>query len=146
MKFLFVCYGNICRSPIAEFVFKYITKGEDFYITSKAVSSEELGNPIYPPAKTVMRKNNIPFDEHYATKMTANDLEEFDYILCMDALNMRLIKALGNTNNVYKLLDFTKNPHDVADPWYSGDFDTAFDDIMQGCQALYQFIKDQKAK
>lgn len=144
MKFLFVCYGNICRSPIAEFVFKQITKGEDYYITSKAVSSEELGNPIYPPAKEVMRKNNIAFDEHYATKMTAEDLKEFDYVLCMDSLNMRLIKALGNSNNVYKLLDFTPNPHDVADPWYSGDFDTAFDDIMQGCKALYKFVKKNK--
>lgn len=144
MKFLFVCYGNICRSPIAEFVFKEITKGEGYYIISKAVSSEELGNPIYPPAKAVMRKNNIPFDEHYATKMTVEDLNEFDYVLCMDTLNMRLIKALGKTNNVYKLLDFTDNPHDVADPWYSGDFDTAFNDIMQGCKALYEFVKKNK--
>ena len=146
MKFLFVCHGNICRSPIAEFVFKEITKGEDFYITSKAVSSEELGNPIYPPAKAVMRKNNIPFDEHYATKMTSKDLEEFDYILCMDDLNMRIIKTMGNSNNVYKLLDFTKKPHNVADPWYSGDFDMAFDDIMQGCKALYEFIKNERVK
>ncbi len=144
MKFLFVCYGNICRSPIAEFVFKEITKGENYYITSKAVSTEELGNPIYPPAKAVMRKNNIPFDEHYATKMTAADLKEFDYILCMDALNMRIIKTMGQSDNVYKLLDFTSDPHDVADPWYSGDFDKAFDDIMQGCKALYKFIKDKK--
>ena len=144
MKFLFVCYGNICRSPIAEFVFKDITKGEDYYIASKAVSSEEVGNPIYPPAKEVMLKNNIPFEEHYAKKMSAEDLKKFDYILCMDSINLRLIKELGKSDNVYKLLDFTANPHDIADPWYNGDFDKAFDDIQKGCKALYKFVKKNK--
>lgn len=142
-KFLFVCHGNICRSPLAEFVFKNITKGEDYIIDSKALSTEELGNPIYPPSKEQLIKNNIPFEDHRSTEMTREDLDYYDYIVYMDQRNLKLLNLLGKSEKIHRLLDFTSTPHDIEDPWYTGNFEKVFDEIMQGCKGLYDFVKNK---
>ncbi len=143
-KVLFLCHGNICRSPIAEFVMKDISRGEDIYIDSAAVSREEIGNPIYPPAKKILREKNIPFDDHRARQMTRADYEEFDYIVVMEEYNMpRLLRIIGSDDRdkVSRLLDFTDIPGDIEDPWYSGNFEKVYEQIKYGCEALLQKIK-----
>ena len=143
-KVMFLCHGNICRSPMAEFVFKNMTKGEDIYIESKAVSREEIGNDIYPPAKRKMKEKGIPFSPHSARQVTREDYENFDYIIVMESYNLpRLMRIIGEDNKkkVSRLLDFTDTPGDISDPWYSGDFETAFREITRGCQALLKTIK-----
>ena len=143
-KVLFLCHGNICRSPIAEFVMKDLSRGEDIYIESAAVSREEIGNPIYPPAKRILREKNIPFDDHRARQITPADYDEFDYIVIMEEYNMpRLLRIIGSDdkNKVSRLLDFTDTPGDIEDPWYSGNFEKVFEQIKYGCEALLQKIK-----
>ena len=142
-KVLFLCHGNICRSPIAEFVMKDLSRGEDIYIESAAVSREEIGNPIYPPAKRILREKNIPFDDHRARQITPADYDEFDYIVIMEEYNMpRLLRIIGSDdkNKVSRLLDFTDTPGDIEDPWYSGNFEKVFEQIKYGCEALLQKI------
>ena len=144
IKVLFLCHGNICRSPIAEFVMKDLSRGYDIYIESAAVSREEIGNPIYPPAKRILRENNIPFDDHRARQITPADYDEFDFIVIMEEYNMpRLLRIIGSDdkNKVYRLLDFTDTPGDIEDPWYSGNFEKVFRQIKYGCEALLQKIK-----
>ncbi len=143
VKVMFLCHGNICRSPMAEFIFKDMTKGMDIYIESKAVSREEIGNPIYPPAAQTLRKHNIPFGRHAARQITRADYEEFDYIIVMEQYNMpRLLRIIGSDdqNKVYRLLDFTDTPKDIEDPWYSGNFEKVFEEITLGCKALLQKV------
>ena len=143
-KVLFLCHGNICRSPIAEFVMKDISHGEDIYIESKAVSREEIGNPIYPPAQKILKQKGIPFDDHRASQVTRADYEEFDYIIVMEEYNMpRLMRIIGSDDEckVSRLLDFTDNPKDIEDPWYSGNFEKVFDEIKLGCEALLTHLK-----
>lgn len=144
-KVLFLCHGNICRSPIAEFVMKDISHGEDIYIESAAVSREEIGNPIYPPAKRILQQKGIPFDDHRAQQITRADYDEFDYIVVMEEYNMpRLLRIIGSDdqNKVSKLLDFTDTPGDIEDPWYSGNFEKVFEQIKYGCEALLRKIKE----
>ena len=143
-KVLFLCHGNICRSPIAEFVMKDISRGCDIYIESAAVSREEIGNPIYPPAKKILLQKGIPFDGHRARQITRADYDEFDYIVVMEQYNMpRLLRIIGSDdkNKVYRLLDFTNTPGDIEDPWYSGNFEKVYEQIKYGCEALLQKIK-----
>lgn len=143
-KILFLCHGNICRSPIAEFVMKDISKGYDIYIESKAVSREEIGNPIYPPAERILRQKGIPFDDHRASQVTRADYDEFDYIVIMEQYNMpRLLRIIGSDdeNKVCRLLDFTDTPGDIEDPWYSGNFEKVYNEIKYGCEALLDKIK-----
>ncbi len=143
IKVMFLCHGNICRSPMAEFIFKDMTKGMDIYIESKAVSREEIGNPIYPPAAQTLKKHNIPFGRHAARQITRADYEEFDYIIVMEQYNMpRLLRIIGSDdqNKVYRLLDFTDTPKDIEDPWYSGNFEKVFEEITLGCKALLQKV------
>ena len=141
IKILFLCHGNICRSPIAEFVFKNLMKDykEGFYVDSKAVSRDEIGNGIYPPAQKKLREKNIPFDNHRSTQITLEDYNNFDYIIVMEEYNIpRLMRIIGEDvdNKVYKILDFTDTPGDIEDPWYTGNFDETYDDILEGCRAL----------
>lgn len=146
-KVMFLCHGNICRSPIAEFVFKDMAKGYDVFAESKAVSREEIGNDIYPPAKEVLRRHSIPFSHHAARQVTRQDYEDFDYIIIMESYNMpRLLRIIGedDENKVFRLLDFTDRPRDIEDPWYSGNFEKVFSEIQEGCSALLEHLKENK--
>lgn len=145
---LFVCYGNICRSPMAEFIFKDMIRKrgieDKFYVQSAATSTEEIwggrGNPIYSPARAELAKRGIPFDSSKrAVQVTKDDYEKYDYIICMESMNVRdLMRIIGfdKDKKVKKLLDFTNHGGDIADPWYSGDFTATYNDIVAGCEAF----------
>lgn len=141
---LFLCHGNICRSPIAEYVMKHLCRGrDDIYIESKAVSSEEIGNPIYPKAAATLKKYGIPFSEHRARQIVSQDYNNFDYIIVMEQYNLpRLFRIIGEDkdNKVYRLLDFTNTTGDIEDPWYTGNFDKVYTQIEQGCKGLLEKI------
>lgn len=150
-KILFVCLGNICRSPMAEFIMKALVEskglGDEFYIESAATSREELGNPVYPPVKRVLEKRGINCTAKRARQITAQDGDKFDYIICMDSSNVsntkRILSSI-NHSKIYKLLDFTAAPRDVADPWYTGNFSATENDVDLGCNGLLQFILSKK--
>ena len=142
MNIVFVCHGNICRSPIAEFVFKDLIRKEGlekaYEITSAGVSSEEQGNDIYPPAKAVMRRHGIPFSSHTAHRITDEEFAASDLVIALDSSNLAALhRRFGEDSRIRMLLD-----RDVADPWYTDDFDTAFSDIENGCISL---LMDTKA-
>ena len=145
-KILFVCHGNICRSPMAEFLMKELVEkkglGERFYIESAATSTEEIGNGVYPPVRRILNARGIDCTNKRARQMTASDYEKFDYIICMDQNNLRNMKYIvsDTCGKVSRLLDFTNNPHDVADPWYTGDFELTERDVENGCNALLEFL------
>ncbi len=144
MRILFVCHGNICRSPMAEFIMKALIHSQglerQYFIESAAVSSEETGNPIYPPAKRCLVQHGVPFDNgKRARQITLADYDRFDRIICMDASNLRLIRRIIPSDPDYKihlLMSYTGRGRDVADPWYTGDFEEAFQDILEGCEAM----------
>ena len=143
-RILFICHGNICRSPMAEFILKALVKARGleghFFIESAAVSSEETGNPIYPPAKRCLTQHGVPFDNaKTARQITRSDYVRFDRIICMDASNLRLIKRIIPSDpegKIHLLMSYTGHGRDVADPWYTGDFEEAFQDILEGCEAM----------
>ena len=150
ISILFVCHGNICRSPMAEFIMKELVRErkmeKDFYIESAATSTEEIGNGVYPPVKRILKQRGIDCSGKHARQMVRGDYDKFDYIVCMDGKNLRNMGYIvADTQNKYKrLLDYTENPHDVADPWYSGDFLTTEKDIESGCKALFDHIINNK--
>ncbi len=148
-KILFICHGNICRSPMAEFIFKKMVKEKgienEFFISSCATSTEEIwngiGNPVYPPAREELLKHGITCDGKRAVQLTKSDYDKYDMLICMDSRNVRnALAILGGdpSNKLIKLMDLTDKGGDVTDPWYSGDFTTAYQDIYLGCQALIQ--------
>ena len=145
-KILFVCHGNICRSPMAEFLMKELVRENglenDFYIESAATSTEEIGNGVYPPVKHILTARGIDCSQKRARQMTRTDYDKFDYIVCMDSKNLRNMGyiAADNKNKYSRLLDYTAHPHDVADPWYSGDFATTEREVELGCDALLRYI------
>ena len=138
VKILFVCHGNICRSPMAEYVMKDMAKKagreDQFYIASAAVSREELGNPVYPPARRELNRHGIGCDGHRARQITAEDLKKFDRIYYMDSSNARYLHRMFP--NETKFQPFL--PHDVPDPWYSGDFTQTWEDVCTGCQKILE--------
>ena len=144
MRILFVCHGNICRSPMAEFIMKALVRAkgleQHYYIESAAVSSEETGNPIYPPAKRCLSQHGVPFDTgKRARQVTPADYGRFDRIICMDASNLRLIRRIipgDPEGKIHLLMSYTGTGRDVADPWYTGDFETTFQDLLAGCEAM----------
>lgn len=147
IRVLFICHGNICRSPMAEYILKDLVarKGKDFalqfIIDSAATSSEELGNPMHRGTQKVLEANNIPFKNHIARKLKADELSRWDYFIVMDSANYHnTCKRLGDSSKVYKLLEFAGEDRGVADPWYTGDFDTTFDDIYAGCQGFLSYL------
>ncbi|MDD6308415.1 MAG: low molecular weight phosphotyrosine protein phosphatase [Clostridia bacterium] len=143
IKILFVCHGNICRSPMAEFVMKDLVEkngiSEEFEIASAATSTEEIGNPVYPPAKRKLAEYGISCEGKRARQMTKADYAYFDYIIAMDHLNFRnMTKFVGNDpdHKVSLLMDFTSHSKDVTDPWYTGNFDATWNDVYEGCVGL----------
>ena len=141
VKILFVCHGNICRSPMAEFVMKDLVKkagiSDRVHIASAAVSREEIGNPVYPPARRELQRHGIDCHGHAAHQITRRELEEYDKVYYMDASNARYLKRLfgSDADKCQPLLD-----HDVADPWYTGDFTATWNDVLSGCQAILEEI------
>ena len=155
-KILFVCHGNICRSPMAEFIMKKLVadagRAGEFEIASAAVSMEEIGNDIYPPAKRMLAAQNVPFAHRAARQMTRADYAYYDYIVCMDQSNLRWLRYIVPTDPEQKVslmmawakgeqamgngLRETDHVRDVADPWYTGDFTQAYEDILEGCQGI----------
>lgn len=130
---------------MAEFIFKDIVrknnKSNEFLINSMAVSSEEIGNPVYPKALLKLKEKGIKTEEHFASRITINEYNGYDYIIVMDDSNLYYMKKMFNdTNKVYKLLDFTNDKRDVVDPWYTDNFEQAYQDIYKGTMALYKFL------
>ena len=149
IKIMFVCHGNICRSPMAEFVLKDMVKKagreNEFVIASSATSTEEIwggvGNPVYPPARDELKKHGISCEGKRAVQVKKSDYDKYDYLICMDENNMRNIRRIISSdpkNKIVKLLSFTDENRNVADPWYSGDFETCYRDIYNGCKALLE--------
>ena len=146
IKVLFICHGNICRSPMSEYIMKDILNKHgasgDFVIESAATSREELGKDIYPPAKACLRAHGIPFEGRIARHMTESDFEEYDYIIAMENYNIvNLRRMFGDSSKYSLILDYTANPGDISDPWYSGDFETTYAEIERGCLGLFDKIK-----
>ena len=147
-KILFICHGNICRSPMAEFVMKDLVKKAgvegSFEIASAAVSTEEIGNSVYPPARRKMAEHGINCAGKRARQVTRADYGYYDHLICMDRSNLRwLDRIIGSDpeGKVSLLLDHAGIHRDVADPWYTGDFDATWDDVMTGCTALLEQLK-----
>ena len=147
-KILFVCHGNICRSVMAEMVMRHLVteagREDEFVIDSCATSREEIGNDIYPPAKRCLTAHKVPFTRHYARQITKEDYDNFDLILCMEEYNIRNLRhtlgvalleadAASATPKIRRLLD-----RDVADPWYTGDFEATYSDVLEGCRFFLQ--------
>jgi len=138
-KVLFLCHGNICRSPMAEFIFKEKTKCLDYQCASRAVSYEEIGNDIYPRAKDILNKHNIPYSRHYAQIITQEDYDEYDDIFVMDESNLfnlnRIIKDINH--KVRKLC-----PYDIEDPWYTSNFEIVYNEISDG---IDNYLRERNA-
>jgi len=142
-KILFVCHGNICRSPMAEFVMKDMVRQaglqDQFYIESAATSTEEIGNEVYPPAKRKLAENGISCKGKTARQMTRSDYDSFDLLIGMDEWNLRNMHRICGGDpegKIHKLLDFTARGGDVADPWYTGDFEATWRDVNEGCREI----------
>ena len=147
LKILFICHGNICRSPMAEFVMKDIVRkagaAERFYIESAATSSEELGNPVYPPVRRLLGRYGIDCSGKTARQITHADYDRFDLWIGMDEENlfdMKVISHCDPQNKIRLLLDFTSRSGSVVDPWYTRDFEAAWRDINEGCQGLLRHL------
>ena len=154
IKVLFVCWGNICRSPMAEYIMKDLVRKEGLsdviYVESAATSTEELGNPVYPPARAKLREHGIGTDdnelgvsEKRARQTVKSDYDKFDYIIGMDSANIRNMQMIYGgdpENKIYKMLDFTERTGDVADPWYTGRFDATWRDVYEGCMGFLDKI------
>ena len=143
IKILFVCHGNICRSTMAEQVMKHMVAqrgiAHDFFIDSAATSTEEIGNPIYPPAARKLRSEGISVGSHRSRQLRKADYDKFDLLLCADSANIRnSLRILGSDSEgkLRRLLEYTTRPRDIADPWYTGNFDETFEDVREGCEAL----------
>lgn len=150
IKILFICHGNICRSPMAEFIMKKMVDerglSDKFYIESAATSSEEIwggiGNPVYPPARKELLKHGISCEGKHARQLTKTDYDKFDFLIGMDEMNIRNIeKITGHKGGkICLLLSFTNNIRAISDPWYTGNFSKTYSDIKEGCEAFLKFL------
>lgn len=147
IKVLFICHGNICRSTMAQFVMQDMVNkmgiSEDFEIYSKATSTEEIGNGPHPGTVSKLKEEGIPVLIHRATQLMKSDYDEWDYIIGMDQWNIRNINRIvgdDRDNKVSLLLDYTDNQRDIADPWYTGNFDKTFEDIMEGLEGFIKHL------
>lgn len=151
IKVMFVCHGNICRSPMAEFVLKDMVKkrGQEskFTIASSATSTEALGNPVHHGTVDKLAQYNISTDGKYSDHLTKAHYPDYDYFIGMDSKNITNMQRLFHPdpeNKVYKLLNFAKRKSDIADPWYTGDFDATYEDIVDGCEAFLKHLEEKK--
>ena len=149
VRIMFICHGNICRSPMAEFILKDMVKKKgienEFFIASSATSTEEIwngrGNPVYPPAKAELKKHGISCEGKTAVQLKREDYEKYDMFICMDSMNYRnILRIFGSDKDekVRKLMTFTSRGGEVADPWYSRDFSTTYRDIYDGCTGILE--------
>ena len=150
IKILFICHGNICRSPMAEFVMRdLVTKaglGSQFHIASAATSTEEIGNPVHYGTRNKLREVGISTEGKYAVQMKRSDYKNYDYIIGMDSMNRRnILRMTGDDpeKKVYNLLEFAGESADIADPWYTGNFDRTYEDVLRGCKALLRHILEK---
>lgn len=150
IKILFICHGNICRSPMAEFVMKDLVRKagrvEEFSIASAATSTEEIGNPVYPPARRMLAAHGIDCTGKTARQLRKSDYAQYDYLIGMDQANFRNMQRMcgGDPDGkIHLLLDFTDRPGQVADPWYTGDFQATWEDVLEGCEGLLRHIDNQ---
>ena len=150
-KILFICHGNICRSTMAEMVFKHLVKqaglSSDFYINSVATSTEELGNGVHYGTRRKLAEVGIPCSDHRSTQITKADYDKYDYLIVMDTNNIRnLMRIIGSDpeNKVSMLLDYAgRSGQSIADPWYTGNFDITYDDVLQGCEGLLEYLTEK---
>ena len=150
-RVLFVCHGNICRSPMAEFVMKDLVKKagveREFSIASAATSTEEIGCPVYPPARRKLAEHGIGCAGHAARQLTAADYDHWDYLVGMDVANLRNMRRICGGDpegKISLLLDWADRSGDVADPWYTGDFDATWRDVLAGCSGLLAHIRGEE--
>ena len=151
MKVLFICHGNICSSPMAEFVMKDIVnrvgESDNFYIDSAATSTEEIGNGIHYGTRRILQEKGIPCTGHRAVQMTRADYDKYDYLIGMDEANIRnMLRIAGGDGQkkMYMLLSFAGKQRAIADPWYTGDFDTTYADVKEGCEAFFTYLKKKE--
>lgn len=144
---LFICHGNICRSPMAEFVLKHLVKQrgveDDFYIASAATSYEEIGNDIHRGTRRKLKEEGIPFEKRAAVRATKQDYNDYDYLIVMDRYNvsnLSRIVGVDKEGKIKMLLEFAGENRDIADPWYTGNFDKTYDDVLRGCEGLLRFL------
>lgn len=149
IKILFICHGNICRSPMAQFVFQHMVNqsglSSQFHIDSRATSTEEIGNPPHRGTVRKLQQAGIPVLPHRATQITWSDYNNFDYIIGMDAWNIRNLNRMlkgDPAEKVYKLLSFAGSGRDIADPWYTGNFDETYNDVVEGCEGFLKYLKE----
>ncbi len=149
-RILFICHGNICRSPMAEFIMKDLVKKaaleSRFQIESAATSTEEIGNPVYPPARRKLAEHGIDCAGKTARQLTSNDYDRYDLLIGMDRANLRNMRRIcgGDPDGkLHLLMDFTDRPGEVADPWYTGDFETTWQDVLAGCKGLLEQLSDK---
>lgn len=150
-KIMFVCHGNICRSPMAEFIMKDLVKKagleDEFTIASSATSTEELGNPVYPPAREELARHGLSCKGKYAVQLRSSDYDKWDMFIIMDEYNRRNIGRIFRNDpdgKIHKLLSFANRDDDVSDPWYSRRFDIAWSDIYEGCEALLEALMSEQ--
>ena len=150
IKILFICLGNICRSPMAEFLLKDMVKKRgiagDFYIASAATSTYEIGNPVHRGTRAKLAQYAISVAGKTAVQLTKEDYARYDYLIGMDTANIRdIMRIIGSDpqHKVYKLLQFAGSECNIADPWYTGNFDVTYDDIYEGCTALLEYLQNK---
>lgn len=148
IKILFICHGNICRSTMSQFIFQYMVNNlkiaDRFYIDSMATSTEETGNPPHPGTVKKLQEVGIPVLPHRARQISWSDYDKFDYIIGMDDWNIKNLNRIlkGDPDGkVYKLLSFAGSDRDIADPWYTGDFEATYRDVSEGCEGLLEYLK-----
>ena len=152
VKILFVCHGNICRSPMAEFIMKDLVDqagvSDQFHIESAATSTEELGNPVYPPVRRKLSEHGIDCAGKTARRLTSSDYGRYDLLIGMDRANLRNMQRIcggDSDGKMHLLMDYTGRPDDVADPWYTGDFETTWRDVLAGCRGLLNMCTENIA-
>jgi len=152
IRILMVCHGNICRSPMAEFVMKDMIEkehsGNHFYVASAATSTEEIGNPVHPGTRKKLKEYGISTEGKYAVQLSRKDYDKYDYLIGMEQRNVtNMLRILGGDpeGKVKRLLDFSSDSRDIADPWYTRNFDRTYEDVYEGCEALLSYILEQKS-